>query len=142
MSRRRYVRWRPSARAARVRLPPACIRVASMSRRLKSVTAPWKPGGFGSGEGEAMAMHLIVASVVPRFAPLIFGHMRNGVARGCRGLCAADRPRCRPLRATRAQKAREPDEGSRADAKSGRLGLGRGLDPGVVLEELLVQLDV
>src|SRR3989442_14565435 len=39
--------------AARVRLPPACARVASIRRRLNSPTAPWKPttglGGAGGG---------------------------------------------------------------------------------------------
>ncbi len=35
--------------AARVRLPPACVKLASMSRRLNSDTAPWKPTtGFGA----------------------------------------------------------------------------------------------
>lgn len=52
MRRRRYVRWSPRARAVRVRLPPSWYRVASMSRRLNSVTAPWKPGmGFGGAGG-------------------------------------------------------------------------------------------
>jgi len=36
-SLRREVRWSPSARVARVRLPPACVSVASMSRRLNSL---------------------------------------------------------------------------------------------------------
>src|SRR6185369_10905144 len=44
IKRSRYVRCRPSARAARVRLPPAWVSVASIRRRLKSETAPWKPG--------------------------------------------------------------------------------------------------
>ncbi len=43
ISRRRYVRWSPRAFAARVRLPPAWVKLASMSRRLNSDTAPWKP---------------------------------------------------------------------------------------------------
>ena len=40
MRRSRYVRWRPRARAAWVRLPWARTSEASMSRRLKSETAP------------------------------------------------------------------------------------------------------
>ena len=40
ISRKRYVRWSPSARAARVRLPPHWQSVASINRRLNSVTAP------------------------------------------------------------------------------------------------------
>ena len=46
------MRWSPSARAVRVRLPPSWNSVASMRRRLNSVTAPWNPGvGRGGGGG-------------------------------------------------------------------------------------------
>ena len=40
ISRRRYVRWSPRARAVRVRLPSHWHSVDSMSRRLNSDTAP------------------------------------------------------------------------------------------------------
>ena len=50
------MRWSPRALAARVRLPPAWARVASMSRRLNSETAPWKPTtGLGAGGGAVAA---------------------------------------------------------------------------------------
>ena len=37
-----------------MRLPPDWVSVASISRRLKSLTAPWKPTGLGPGDGDGV----------------------------------------------------------------------------------------
>src|SRR5438270_821258 len=77
-------------------------------------------------------------------ARLLFSHVRGGATRGCRILCASRRARCNEGWAARAhKKSGSPAVGSRVDSRDGeRLRLGGGLDPRVVLEELLVQLDV
>src|SRR5688572_2055559 len=135
MRRSRYVRWSPSARAACVRLPRAWCRVASMSRRLKSDTAPWYPTGLATG-----------------------GAVRFGIAFMRPARCdARATPGLRGIRGIRARRTRDlpsavgglhrnqgpPNAGGpdRTRCRRSPLRLRRRLHTGIVLEELLVQLD-
>ena len=101
MSRRRYVRCSPSARAVRVRLPPSWKSVASINRRLNSVTAPWKPGGGLGGPGGGavgsaggVGMRLNIARHVPRPDRGHFEEMTTRDVARCTAACARSGRRC------------------------------------------------